>query len=157
MRIEACVAFLVSIALHAGILFVLSSVVAPRANVGVNPDSPTVVTARLKNTMSDEETPVLKRSLGSAAPVDGMRPAKKETRVANAQRFYPLQAIKNGIEGEAIVLLRIDERGRLLDARIARSSGYAILDQAALRAVHAAPRFASGAREILFPVTFALH
>ena len=74
----------------------------------------------------------------------------------NARRFYPLEAVAKGIEGETILLLRYNTDGTLLDAKIARSSGHAILDQAALRAVRAAPRMMEGPREVLFPVTFAL-
>ena len=62
-----------------------------------------------------------------------------------------------GLEGETILMLRYGADGALIDARIAKSSGHAILDEAALRAIRSTPRIDGGAREVLFPVTFALH
>ena len=82
---------------------------------------------------------------------------KKEARVDNPLRFYPPEAIEQGLEGETIVMLRIGDNGRLANAQIARSSGHVILDEAALRAIRSTLRFSPGFREILFPVTFALH
>ncbi len=90
-------------------------------------------------------------------PAPSANGIKRNPRVDNPLRFYPPEAIARGLEGEAILMLRFGVDGALIDAQIAKSSGHVILDEAALRAIRATPRFASGPREMLFPVTFALH
>lgn len=71
--------------------------------------------------------------------------------------LYPPEAIARGLEGEARVLLFLDGSGNVVAARLERTSGHAILDEAAVRAarsVHALP--GAGAREVLLPVRFRL-
>lgn len=71
--------------------------------------------------------------------------------------FYPAEAIAQGIEGEALVLLILDTGGQVGAARIEQSSGYRILDDAALRAVRALRSLPADApRETLLPVRFKL-
>lgn len=48
---------------------------------------------------------------------------------------YPPTAVKKGLEGTVILLLEIDENGKLTGSEIVRSSGHRLLDKAALRAV----------------------
>lgn len=72
--------------------------------------------------------------------------------------FYPAEAISQGQQGEALVLLIIDQSGNVVAARLEQSSGYRLLDDAALRAVrsvHSLP--ADAPRETLLPVRFRLH
>lgn len=72
--------------------------------------------------------------------------------------FYPPEAIAQGLQGQALVRLYLDEKGDAITARLERSSGYPLLDDAAVRAaaaVRAMPE--GGAREILLPVRFRLH
>ena len=72
--------------------------------------------------------------------------------------LYPPEAIKQGLQGETVVLLDIGEGGRIASALVASSSGHAVLDQAALRAVRQvgslSPTLAG--RSILLPVRFRL-
>lgn len=72
--------------------------------------------------------------------------------------LYPPEAIKQGLEGEAVVLLDIGAGGQILSALVASSSGHAVLDQAALKAVRQvgslSPMLAG--RSILLPVRFRL-
>ncbi|WP_341743474.1 energy transducer TonB [Azonexus hydrophilus] len=71
--------------------------------------------------------------------------------------FYPEEAIRHGLEGEALVLLMLDEDGQVVAARIEESSGHPLLDDAALRAVrrlHSLP--ANAPMESLLPVRFRL-
>lgn len=71
--------------------------------------------------------------------------------------FYPPEAIAQGLEGEALVFLIVDQQGRVMAARIEQSSGLRILDEAALKAVrslHSLP--ADAPRESLLPVRFRL-
>jgi len=157
MRVEPVVALIASAALHAGVLMYVPGTFDSRESRMREATTPgVVIVAHLKNTLeSDNVTrPRPAAGTGSAA---GAAAESRKPRVDNPMHFYPPEAVARGIEGETILILRYAADGRLLDARIARSSGHAILDQAALRAVRATPRIADGPREVLFPVTFALH
>lgn len=71
--------------------------------------------------------------------------------------FYPPEAIAQGLQGEVLVLLVLDEAGQVVAARVEQGCGHAILDAAALRAVrslHSLP--ADAPRETLLPVRFRL-
>ncbi len=83
------------------------------------------------------------------------------TRQANTQIArelpYPPEAIARGLEGEVLVRLILDASGDAIAARLEASSGYALLDDAAMRAartLHALPE--SMPREALLPVRFRL-
>ena len=70
--------------------------------------------------------------------------------------FYPPQAVAMGLEGDVILLLSLTESGQIVSAAIARSSGHAILDQAALDAAHHLGALPGNPRQTLFPVSFRL-
>ena len=70
--------------------------------------------------------------------------------------FYPPQAVTEGLEGEVILLLSLSENGQLVSAAVARSSGHAILDQAALDAARHIGALPGNPRQTLFPVSFRL-
>ena len=70
--------------------------------------------------------------------------------------FYPPQAVALGLEGEVILLLTLADGGRLVSASIARSSGHALLDQAALDAAQRIGALPGNPRQTLFPVNFRL-
>jgi len=55
--------------------------------------------------------------------------------------LYPREAVEQGIEGEATVLLFLDEAGNAIAARLEASSGHPLLDEAALRAALLPVRF----------------
>jgi protein TonB len=48
---------------------------------------------------------------------------------------YPVESMRAGEEGAAVLQVLVDESGRASDVRVARSSGYERLDDAAVRAV----------------------
>jgi protein TonB len=48
---------------------------------------------------------------------------------------YPVDSMRAGEEGAAVLQILVDESGRASDVRVARSSGYERLDDAAVRAV----------------------
>ncbi len=50
---------------------------------------------------------------------------------------YPIESVRAGEEGGTVLQVLVDERGQASDVRVARSSGYDRLDQAAMRAVSA--------------------
>jgi protein TonB len=70
--------------------------------------------------------------------------------------FYPPEAVARGIEGEVILLLTLADNGQLVSASIARSSGHAVLDQAALDAAQHIGALPGNPRQTLFPVSFRL-
>ena len=49
--------------------------------------------------------------------------------------YYPAMAKRLGQEGRVLVALRVDARGELVDVKVHRSSGHAILDKAAVDAL----------------------
>lgn len=70
---------------------------------------------------------------------------------------YPAEAIERGWQGEAMVLLFLDNTGNAIAARLEASSGHAILDEAALRAARQLRSLPDSApREALLPVRFRL-
>ena len=95
------------------------------------------------------QTVSLQRLSGEAARVAGEQMAR--------ELLYPLAAIERGQQGEALVLLFLDDSGNAVAARLEESSGHPLLDDAALRAartLRALP--ASAPREALLPVRFRL-
>ncbi len=70
--------------------------------------------------------------------------------------LYPPEAVERGIEGEVLLLLVLDAGSRISSAEIARSSGHAILDQAALNAARAINALPGNPRQTLLPVRFRL-
>lgn len=50
-------------------------------------------------------------------------------------KLYPARASDRRLEGEAVVTLTLDQRGRLRGVRLAKTSGHGVLDDAALAAV----------------------
>jgi protein TonB len=75
---------------------------------------------------------------------------------------YPLAARQRNEEGRVLLLVFLDAEGRVLDAQLRASSGSALLDQAALRAVRQwrfSPARARGVpvtSQLLVPVRFSL-
>lgn len=75
----------------------------------------------------------------------------------NAGQFYPAEAIARGLEGEVLVLLIIDEAGKVSAARVEQGSGQPLLDDAALRAVRSLQSLPADApRQVVLPVRFRL-
>ena len=68
----------------------------------------------------------------SSGPRGGGRSLSLVQRVVPA---YPFISARRGEQGAAIVQLRVDETGRVAEAKVARSSGSSRLDQAALDAI----------------------
>lgn len=72
------------------------------------------------------------------------------------EEFYPREAIAQGLEGRVVLLLAVAGDGRVSRIEVARSSGHALLDRAALAAAARLRRLPGGAREVLLPVDFVL-
>ena len=76
------------------------------------------------------------------------------------QRHYPPEALAADHQGEVKVQISVDPRGRLLEARIAQSSGFATLDAAALEQVRLAsfpPAPECGGRTVPLSFSIPLH
>jgi protein TonB len=83
---------------------------------------------------------------------------KLAERLAKA-KFYPTLAQRRGMEGKVMVRFVIDRYGNIQSVSVMESSGYAILDEAALEAVQSIGRFAPFPQEIPDPqweITFAM-
>jgi periplasmic protein TonB len=94
-----------------------------------------------------------------AAPVAALSPPQAEFKSASKSapsEFYPHEAVRRGLEGEALVAVTLDGRGRVIGARLERGSGHAILDQAAVRAALALKSVPGGSGETMLPVSFRL-
>ncbi|HET7775402.1 MAG TPA: energy transducer TonB [Azospira sp.] len=73
------------------------------------------------------------------------------------QPLYPAEAIARGLQGEVLLLLFLDGNGNVQAARVERSSGQPILDQAAVSAARQLKALPEGApREAILPVRFRL-
>lgn len=70
--------------------------------------------------------------------------------------YYPADAVARGLEGEVILLLTMTDSGQLGSVEIARSSGHALLDQAAQDAARRLGSLPGSKRQMLFPVSFRL-
>ena len=83
------------------------------------------------------------------------RPLKLVSR-PNLMQYYPVEARRRGIEGEAVIEIRVDTRGVVIDAKVVRSSGSALLDKQAVRVMYDY-RFAAGdGGRARVPVNFRL-
>nr|WP_256254631.1 energy transducer TonB [Pseudomonas agarici] len=109
--------------------------------------------------MPAERTAASQSSRGAADPA--LRAQWESQLLAHIERFkrYPQGARERGDRGTAYLRFEIDTEGQVLSARIARSSGLAELDQAALDMIHRAspvPRPPMGsASRFTVPVVFA--
>ena len=105
--------------------------------------------ARLAPEPVARQTATLQRLSGQAARIAGEQMAR--------ELLYPVEAIERGLQGEALVLLFLDESGNAVAARLEESSGHALLDAAAVRAARTLRALPSSApREALLPVRFRL-
>ncbi len=77
------------------------------------------------------------------------------TDLSRLLKRYPPEARRNNWEGSVVLELTIDAKGRLAGATIHRSSGYDVLDNAALKMIRSA-RFEGGPGTLLQPITYRL-
>jgi protein TonB len=61
---------------------------------------------------------------------------------AVGNQYYPQASLRYGIYGELRMLVTVRSNGQLEDVRILESSGFAVLDEAAIRTVRLAAPFA---------------
>ena len=94
----------------------------------------------------------------SAAPKTWTQAVGEQLRKLDAAgQFYPAEAIARGLQGDALVLLVIDENGNVVATRIEQSSGHPILDEAALRAARTLKSLPADApQQSILPIRFRL-
>jgi protein TonB len=153
-------ALALSLALHAAILFPFAQrppppPVRPPLEVQL-PPPPEVLP--LPDVISTEPAPSLSApNRTTSQPALSSRRATQRAQTALAKfLMYPEEAIVRGLEGETVLLLNLDPTGRILRAEIARSSGHAILDQAALSAAQRIGTLPGNPAQTLLPVAFRL-
>ena len=125
----------------------------------------------LKNTLDEEVAPKEVEPPPPPKPVEPARkpepkPVPKNTqkrdiqiaqRKLSEQQFYPPEAVARNIEGEVRLIIKLSDRGEVLDVNVAASSGHAILDNAAIKAAYAMGRLTgASSRELILPVVFQL-
>jgi protein TonB len=124
--------------------------VSPR-DTGVSPAPPTPsrkpappasVASSAEGDLGQSGTPApvsLEQARGPASSQTAAGPSGATRGVAVLARFdpiYPAAALRRRLEGDVTLQIEIDERGSLEHAGVIRSSGYNILDEAAVAAVH---------------------
>ncbi|MBL0166118.1 MAG: energy transducer TonB [Propionivibrio sp.] len=175
MPLRLILALALSLAVHSALFLpdILKrfSVAPPRPALQATlrlPPLPDVPTADplLKNTIDAEDAPQVatppppvtpdKPPVAQAKPV-----AKREVQVAQRKLsehlFYPPEAVARGLEGEVRLIVKLNADGGVDDVSIAASSGYPILDNAAVKAAYAMGRLTgASSRELILPVIFRL-
>lgn len=99
-----------------------------------------------------------KNSVPGTLPPPAAKEAQKQlARMARKEGFYPLEAINKGWQGEILVQIFLDANGHVVAARVENSSGYPILDEAALKAARALKSLpAEGVEDAFLTVSFRL-
>jgi protein TonB len=168
-------ALVLSLILHAAMIVAVTQLIAPAPRAGRLPQAELSVSLRDRLVEPDVSVPARPQLLlPRAAPqhASAGTPAAPRTSstamllgeaaVMAAEQLqrelpYPPEAIERGLQGEALVLLFLDQSGNAIAARLESSSGHAVLDEAAVRAVRTLRSLPAGApREALVPVRFRL-
>lgn len=155
-------ALLLSLSLHAALIIAPSwQAGQPQPTPKASIDArliPQVVAEAPADTVSTEPSEAAPSFPPPAAPPRNLQGSALRRAQASLTEhlYYPPEAIKRGLEGEVILLLQLSVEGRVVSASIARSSGHALLDQAALEAARRLGALPGSPRQSLFPVSFHL-
>ncbi|MDR0996488.1 MAG: energy transducer TonB [Zoogloeaceae bacterium] len=144
----------------------LSSVPSPLRATLMPPEAPPAPPLDLPDFEETQETPKPPVPPKPRPPALAKRSAPRETfsesanrqlkKLARREDFYPRASIAAGEQGQALVLVFLDEKGNVIAARIEESSGFPRLDEAALRAAYRLKNLPGGLPEGLLPVRFRL-
>lgn len=157
------VALLLSLTLHA-LLFIAPTLMTkephapvPSIEARLIPPPPPMTTAEAVSTEASQTDAEPATPRPAALPRRLQGSALRHAQAALSKHlFYPPEAVTRGLEGEVVLLLTLTESGQLASAEIARSSGHALLDQAALEAARSIGALPGSPRQTLFPVNFRL-
>lgn len=104
------------------------------------------------------------RGTGEGSGGPGSKYGRMLARWLERHKRYPEEARQNGVKGEALVKVRIDRDGNLLEEEILKSAGHPVLDDAVHQLIARATPFPAvpdeyRAHEVEFvvPVSFKLH
>lgn len=166
-------ALVLSLALHAALLAAIAQLPGPSAVRRALPDL--TVTLREAEPVPEKPAPAAPQLFlpqpASRNPSAARRVAAQtatpqrlsgEAALSAAEQvqrelLYPREAIERGLQGEALVLLFLDQAGNAVAARIESSSGHALLDDAAVRAARSLRALPDSApRDVLLEVRFRL-
>lgn len=182
LRLSA--ALLLSLACHAGFLGLIPSpagarAAAPRLEARLQPPPATPAAQEPPPAPATTQAPPVRQAEPPAPRKAAPKPAPARFRQPPAsfngypvlagaaarsafsqlarQPLYPQEAIARGLQGEVLLLLFLDGAGNVLAARVERSSGQPLLDQAAVAAARQLKALPEGApREAILPVYFRL-
>lgn len=171
-------ALILSLVLHAAVIYAGMRLIAPAFRIEplAQPDLKVSLRERSVELEAPPQPPALElpprerpapgkaaRNASAATPVVEMKPrlegeaALTAVEQLRSELPYPPEAVERGLQGEALVLLFLDAAGNAIAARLESSSGHAILDDAAVRAVRTLRALPDSApREALVPVRFRL-
>lgn len=167
MPVRLIIAFALSFVLHGSLLLASLDGASPppapklRASLRLPPDlekipEPSPVEETLKNTI-EEEQPAKRAAPAAPPPAKEKREApaaseieKRETaavrKMLSKYVFYPEQARKLGIEGTVELFVELGDDGRVEDVQVVTSSGFPILDNAAVKGFYAVGRLPGKSR-----------
>lgn len=157
------VALMLSLTLHAVVVIVptwlklqLRTPAVPTIDARLIPLPPPIATADAVDSEADAGDAITPPPAAAPQRLRGRALRRAQTALSH-HLFYPPEAIARGLEGEVILLLTLTDTGQLAKAEIARSSGHALLDQAALAAAQQLGALPGNTRQTLFPVSFRLN
>lgn len=75
------------------------------------------------------------------APAELKAYANRAVGLIHERIVYPPSALRNQLEGRAVLVLTVDRRGRLVRVRVAEGTGHEPLDEAILKATNGVPNF----------------
>jgi protein TonB len=155
------IALALSLVLHGGLLFtsafrfspaprppaLLASLRLP-PELAKLPEPIPVEDTLLKNTIEDEPPekqaptppPEEKRKTPVPSNVVSQREMETVRKKLSEYVFYPEQARQLGLEGTVTLFVELSDEGRVEDVRVIESSGYPILDNAAIKGFYALGR-----------------
>jgi TonB family protein len=146
------VGFLQFVAGHAAVRAVVAAV--------QNPLNPAASTVRRDSAV--REAPPAARSGAPSAAASGEY-EQQIARWVDRHRDHPPAARRRGLEGTAVVRLRLGADGSVLHAQIVRDTGHALLDRAVLGMIERAapfpgvpPELRGAPVEVLDPIQFAV-
>jgi protein TonB len=156
------IALTLSLVLHSGLLFMRAFHFSPAPRLPALlaslrlppelaklPEPPPDADTLFKNTIEDESPeklpptpPLPKENPGIPAPsaVPDKREMEAVRKKLSEYVFYPEQARQLGIEGTVTLFVELSDDGRVEDVRLVESSGYPILDNAAIKGFYAVGR-----------------
>jgi len=157
------IALLLSLALHAALVVAPTWLAAkqrpsPVANIEARliPHAMPMAMAEAVSTEAASTDTVIPQRLAATPHTLQGSSLRRAQSALSEHLFYPPEAVARGLEGEVVLLLVLADSGQLISADIARSSGHALLDQAALDAARRIGALPGNPRQTLFPVSFRL-